>query len=104
MIIPAVDELGADRVIRERPVVLRIYYYLHGSKLSLDEYTIVKCESLSREVGCYVKSAGQALRILVERGYLLKKPLDGRTCMYKLAYRRSVSSSERVAKPTHLSD
>ena len=45
-----------------------------------------------------------ALRILVERGYLLKKPLDGRTCMYKLAYRRSVSSSERVAKPTHLSD
>ena len=88
MTFPAVMEIGTDRLFVERPAMCSVYIHLVGV-LDLDEYRIVKVTSLARRLAIHEDTASDALRTLCARGYLLKKPFDGRTSTYKLVYRRS---------------
>lgn len=88
MTFPAVMEIGTDRLFVEHPSVCAVYVHLVGL-LDLDEFRIVKAQSIARRLGLHKDTAGTALRTLCERGYLTRKPFDGRTSTYKLVYRRS---------------
>lgn len=87
MTIPAVMEIGTDRLFVERPAVCAVFAYLAG-KLSVEEYAVVKIMPLAKRIGIHEDTAGDALRILCAHGYLLCKPADGRSRMYRLVYRR----------------
>lgn len=97
MSFPAFEEIGTDPMFVEQPTTTVVYVHLKA-RLDFNEFRIQKVASIARRLGIHPDTAAAALRALCERGYLVRKPFDGRTQTYRLVFARP---SETPPKPDH---
>lgn len=79
-----------DQALRDRSLspTARLTMYVLADLLTFDEWREVKSTALASLLGCEDQTAGRALRVLVERGYLDQRSGAGRARLFRLLWSR----------------
>lgn len=81
MVIPALRDASEDRALRGAPLTVYVWLLHH---LELHGHRSAKTHALARALGLRRQTIGEALTVLVRRGYLEEGVRDGKLRTFRL--------------------